>query len=129
MAAGLAIFGLSQLFIPLASGASLLSAVFLVIQQMGDGFYVLYEINQTSLRQGIATERLLGRVNATMQFLSLGATLAGSLLGGWLGGTLGVRLMLAVGACGTLLAAGVVWLSPLRHLGRSPVNPGIDRAT
>ncbi len=116
MAAGLAIFGISQLFIPLASGATLLSAVFLVIQQLGDGFYIVYEINQVSLRQGVASERMLGRVNATMQFLNLGAMLAGSLLGGLLGGVLGVRLMLAAGACGTLLASAILWVSPLRKL-------------
>jgi predicted MFS family arabinose efflux permease len=115
MAGGLALFGISQLFIPLASGATLLSAVFLLIQQLGDGFYMLYEINQVSLRQGIVSENIQGRVNATMQFLSLGATLAGSLLGGWLGGVLGLRYILAAGACGTLLAALVVWLTPLRN--------------
>jgi len=114
MVFGLATFGISQLLIPLASGATWISALLLIGQQLGDGFFMLYEINQVSLRQGLASERVLGRVNATMRFLSLGATLAGSLLGGWLGGLVGVRLMLFVGACGTLLAALALGLSPLR---------------
>jgi MFS family permease len=105
MVLGLAGFGASLLLIPLASGSTLLSVVLLVGQQMGDGFFVIYEINQISLRQIVASERLLGRVNATMQSLALGAALAGSLLGGLLGEMLGVRLALFIGAAGTLLAA------------------------
>jgi MFS family permease len=116
MIAGLAIFGVSQMFTPLASGASLLSAAFLIIQQTGDGFFTVYEINRVSLVQGLVAERLLGRVNATIRFLGLGAALLGALLGGLLGETLGVRATLVVGACGTLLAALALAASPLRSL-------------
>jgi len=117
---GLGLFGISQAFIPLASGATLLSAALLIAQQLGDGFFIVYEINQLSLRQSIVAERMLGRVNATMRFLGLGATLAGSLLGGWLGEGLGVRLVLALAACGTLLAALTLGLSPIRGLKQVP---------
>jgi MFS family permease len=113
---GMLLFGLSELFIPLAHGATLLSAIFLVCQQLGDGFYIMYDINLVSLRQQITAERLLGRVNATNQFLTLGATLVGSLIGGVLGQTIGLRPSLALAACGTLSAALVLWLSPLRKL-------------
>ncbi|MGE5222259.1 MAG: MFS transporter, partial [Omnitrophica WOR_2 bacterium] len=116
MVVGLGMFGISQLFIPLASGATLLSAVFLIVQQLGDGFFIVYQINQVSLRQGIASENMLGRVNATMQFLHLGATLIGSLLGGFLGDILGVRTVLFLGAGGTLLAALVLAGSRLKDL-------------
>jgi MFS family permease len=116
MIAGLAIFGVSQIFIPLASGASLLSAAFLIIQQTGDGFFTVYEINRVSLVQGLVSERRLGRVNATIRFLGLGAALLGSLLGRLLGETLGVRGTLMMGACGTLLAALALAASPLRSL-------------
>jgi len=121
MAAGLGLFGLSQGLIPLASGASLLSVGLLVGQQLGDGFYMVYEINQVSLRQAIAGEHILGRVNATFQFLSLGALLAGSLLGGLLGDGIGVRLVLALASWGTLLSAAVLALSPLRKLKVAPL--------
>ena len=116
MIAGLAIFGVSQVFTPLASGASLLSIAFLIIQQTGDGFFTVYEINRVSLVQDLVAERLLGRVNATIRFLGLGAALLGSLLGGLLGETLGVRATLVVGVCGTLLAALALAASPLRSL-------------
>ena len=85
MALGLGVAGISALFIPLASGATLLSGVFLAIAQLGDGFFTVYQINVVSLWQSITEERLLGRVNATMKFIALAATLAGSLLGGVLG--------------------------------------------
>ena len=118
MTIGLTVFGLSGLFTPLASGATWLSALLLVLAQLGDGFYVMYEISLVSLRQAVADERLLGRVNATMRFLALGATLAGSLLGGVLGEALGPRLVLVLGAVGMLLAALYLGLSPIRRMRR-----------
>ena len=114
MILGLGVFGLSLSFIPLAKGATFLSALLLVAQQLGDGFCVLYEINQATLRQTLASERMLGRVNATFQFLNLGATLIGSLIAGLLGGVLGVRLVLVLGCCCALLAVIALAASPLR---------------
>ncbi len=112
---GLALGVLSSFFIPLAQGATALAAAFLIIQQLsGDGGYTLYEINQVSLRQTLAPERLLGRVNASMHFVSQGATLLGSLAGGLLGNAIGVRSTLVVGACGSLLAVAWLMLSPVR---------------
>ena len=116
MVSGLATFGLSQLLVPLASGATALSAVLLLVQQLGDGFYTIYAINEVSLRQCLVSERLLGRVNATIRSLGLAAVLVGSLLGGLLGEALSVRLMLAVAAGCTLAAAGTLALSPLRSV-------------
>jgi hypothetical protein len=118
MIAGLCVSGITALFIPLASGANLVSVLLLVAAQLGDGFYVAYEINQVSLRQSIAGERMLGRVNATMRFVELGAILLGSLAGGLLGGVIGVRLVLVIGGCATLLAAGILALSPLGKVDR-----------
>jgi hypothetical protein len=114
MIIGLIVFGVLQFFIPLANGPTVISALLLVAQQIGDGFYMVYEINQVSIRQLIVSEGMLGRVNATFQFLSLGTTLVGSLSGGALGELLGVRLVLVLGACVTLLAAATLALSPLR---------------
>jgi MFS family permease len=117
MIGGLCVAGITGLLIPLASGANLVSVLLLIAAQLGDGFYVAYEINQVSLRQSIAGERMLGRVNATMRFVELGAILLGSLAGGLLGEAIGVRPALVIGACGTLLAALIVALSPLRRVG------------
>ncbi len=120
MFVGLGIYGLTACLIPLASGATLISGALLVCQQLGDGFYILYDINQVSLRQGVTPENLLGRVNATVQFIDLGATLIGSLVGGLLGDMVGVHLILAVGAAGMLLSALPLALSPVRKLKEAP---------
>jgi MFS family permease len=125
MVAGLALYGVSIFFIPLASGATVLSAIFLIIQQLGDGFYVLYEINMVSFRQEIISERMLGRVNATLRFVALGPTLVGILLGGLLGESLGVRTTLFIAAAGTLLASLILAISPLGKLKRSTTQEWI----
>ena len=116
MVLGMGVFGLCSFFVPLASGATLLSAAFLIVAQLGDGFYILYEINLVSLRQSITPEHILGRVNASTQFINLGATLVGSLLGGLLGQAAGVRPILVIGTCLTLLSAAALALSPIRRL-------------
>jgi MFS family permease len=116
MVAGLALYGVSIFFIPLASGATVLSAIFLIIQQLGDGFYVLYEINMVSFRQEIISERMLGRVNATLRFVTLGATLVGTLLGGLLGESLGIRTTLFIAAGGSLIGSAILAISPIGKL-------------
>lgn len=116
MVAGLAVYGFSGLLIPLASGAGWVSALLLILAQLGDGFFVVYEINLISLRQTITPERLLGRVNGTMQFLLVGASLAGSLLGGALGQTMDLRLVLLLGGMGTVLSALILAFSPVRKI-------------
>jgi MFS family permease len=118
MILGLAVAGLFSLSIPLASGATALSLVLLVLAQFSDGFTVIYEINLVSMRQTITAERMLGRVAATLQVLGLGAALVGTFAGGVLGEILGVRPALFIAAGGGLLAAVVLaaLLLPLRQV-------------
>jgi predicted MFS family arabinose efflux permease len=121
MIVGLLLYSLAMFLVPLAQGATLIAALLLILQQIsGDGAATVYQINQVSLRQAITPERLLGRVNASMEFLRLGATLAGSLLGGLLGEEIGVRATLFLGAFGTLLSTLWLVLSPLRALRAAP---------
>lgn len=109
MIAGLLASGVSLFFIPLAQGVTLVAVLLLLLQQLGgDGAATVYEINNVTLRQSVTPERLLGRVNASAQFVGLGGTLVGSLLGGVLGETIGVRATLFLGAAGAMLS--VVWL-------------------
>jgi MFS family permease len=105
------------LLIPLAGdlpfGAMLwLGLAQIVSQMMGAVFY----INQTSLRLAITPDHMLGRMNASYRFLTMGAIPVGSFLGGVLGETIGLRATLIVGGIGMLLP--VVWLlrSPARAL-------------
>ncbi|MBI4497088.1 MAG: MFS transporter [Chloroflexi bacterium] len=127
MVAGLVGTGLGVLFVPLAHGATVLAALLLVANQLvTDPAWTIYEINQVSLRQAIIPHGLLGRVNASIRFLGLGAMLLGALLGGVLGETVGLRATLVVGAAGMCLAAAWLALSPVRTL---KVPPGaVERA-
>jgi Na+/melibiose symporter-like transporter len=111
---GLLVYGLSSLCVVLASGPTLLSGVLLVLAQLGDGFYMVYDINQLSLRQLLAPAEVLGRVNATMQILAIGGALVGALLGGVLGEWIGSRWALVLGGGLTLLGTLLLGLSPLR---------------
>jgi MFS family permease len=111
---GLLVYGLSSLCVVLASGPTLLSGILLVLAQLGDGFYIVYDINQLSLRQLMAPAEGLGRVNATMQILAIGGALAGALLGGGLGEWIGSRWALVLGGGLTLLSTLLLAASPLR---------------
>ena len=71
-------------------------------------------IYQISLRQAIAPDRLLGRVNATMRVIALAAAPADALLAGLLRATLGLRPTLALAAVGLQLGFVILLLSPLR---------------
>lgn len=86
----------------------------------------LFGINYMALRQAITPGRLLGRMTATMRFLTVSVAPLGSLLGGALGEWLGLRAtLLAVGALGLLLAGAVSGMSPLKRHRRMPA-PAAD---
>ncbi len=84
---------------------------------------VLYGINYLSLRQAITPDRLLGRMTATMRFLSVAPAPIGSLVGGVLATAIGLRAtLLAVGALGLVLAAGAMLYSPVRRHRQLPAT-------
>jgi MFS family permease len=125
MIAGLTVIGASMLLVPLAPEGVLIAAAFLVAQQLGDGGFVVYSINEVTLRQTIVPDRLLGRVNSGFEICAHGVLLIGILAGGALGETLGLRSTLAIASGGMLLAA--VWLatSPVRTIRLPSATPKI----
>jgi MFS family permease len=77
---------------------------------------VLYGINYLALRQAITPDRLLGRMTATMRFLTVAAAPLGSLVGGALATAIGLRgTLLTIGVLGILLVVGTVLWSPVRR--------------
>jgi MFS family permease len=78
---------------------------------------ILYGINYLALRQAITPDRLLGRMTATMRFLTVAAAPLGSLVGGALATAIGLRgTLLTVAVLGLgLSAAAVVWSPVRRH--------------
>lgn len=104
--------------IPLAHGARPLPMIFLMVQQFfGDLSFTTYLINELTLRQSVAPEEMLGRVNAAMQLMSRGVFPLSAIAGGVLAGAIGIRQTLVLAVCG--MAAATLWLiwSPLRRLG------------
>jgi hypothetical protein len=81
----------------------------------------VYAINYLSLRQAITPDRLLGRMTATMRFLTVAAAPLGSLAGGALATGIGLRgTLLTVGVLGLALSASAVFWSPLRRHHKLP---------
>ncbi len=70
-------------------------------------------INFLALRQAVTPPVLLGRMTATMRWLTLLAAGPGALLGGWLGEHLGLRFSLAFAGIVSALLAGVAWRLPM----------------
>jgi MFS family permease len=85
---------------------------------------VLYGINYLALRQAITPDRLLGRMTATMRFLTVAAAPLGSLAGGALATEIGLRAtLLTIGVLGLLLVACAVLWSPVRRHRDMPAVP------
>ena len=121
----------SVVLLPLAGvavelgGSPLLAFGMLALAQASDFIHPLYYVNALTVRQAAAPERVLGRVNASMQVLEGGLAPLGALVGGVLGGTLGVRTTLFIAAFGII--ASRLWLdfSPVPKLRElpAPVEP------
>ncbi len=118
------IYGCSWLLIPLATGSQAIVIAILIISQFLNGLtFVIWNINQLSLRQTLVPDTLLGRVNASYRFLVWGAIPIGSLIGGILGTVLGLRITLFIGTIGVIAAPIWLLLSSVRKLRTLPEAP------
>jgi MFS family permease len=115
MILGATLFGASILVLPFAPGAGLLGISVLVANQLGDGFEVLFDVNQKSIRQTLTPGEMLGRVSGTLQVATSAAMLLGVAVGGVLGETIGARPTLVLAGMMPLLAAAWMALSVVRY--------------
>ncbi len=116
LAGGYTVYMLTILFIPVAREPLLFAGLMLTLAQLGDGFFTMFMVQESSLRQSITPDRSLGRMNATIGSLGLAALLAGSLVGGLVADVIGLRMTIVAAACVGLLGALWLWLSPLRSV-------------
>ncbi len=117
----LVIYGTSGLLIPLAGGAQPVVVTILIISQLAtDLAFVIWNINQLTLRQALTPDTLLGRVNASYRFLVWGAIPIGALIGGGLGTLFGLHTTLFIGAIGLILAPVWMLFSPVRRFKSLP---------
>jgi len=112
MAAGGSLLGVLT---PLAGGAIWLATLMVFIPQLlGDGLGTIEEVAEISLIQGVIPDRILGRVNATLEVFSHGiAYPLGALLAAALAGVIGVRGGIAVGWAGMAISILLLVFSPL----------------
>lgn len=123
MTATLLVAAAGQALVPLVTAASSLGLVLLIGQQLvADSALTVYDINQVSLRQAIAPERVLGRVNASMRVAEVGALLLGTMLAGYLGEAVGLRPTLWLGVVCSVVSAGALAFSPVRDVRRMPAS-------
>lgn len=132
---GPALFGslilgsLAVFLIPLAAGPLWMPVIFLVAAQFfGDALHTIYEVNEISLRQAITPDRILGRMNASMQFMLAGLAPLGAIAGGLLAENLGIRSTLFIASTGILLSTLWVFFSPIPRLRELPTAlvEGVD---
>lgn len=117
MVAGLAIEGVALMLLPLAHGAGPTSAGLLVAQQLiGDSAATVYMINAVSLIQTITPKAMLGRVNASLRFVSLASVLLGQLVAGIAGSVIGLRATIAIGAAGICITSALLGFSEIGSL-------------
>ncbi len=117
---GYAICGLGWLLVAAAPANAWGVAAFALMLVLFTTGAVFIFINFLALRQAVTPQPLLGRMTATMRWLSLLAAAPGALLGGWLGEHVGLRWALAFAGGVSVLLVLVAWRMPmmreLRHL-------------
>jgi MFS family permease len=117
---GYAITGAGWLLLAAAPANAWGVAAFALMLMLFTTGAVFIFINFLALRQAVTPEPLLGRMTATMRWLTLLAAGPGALLGGWLGEHLGLRAALGFAGGVSVLLVLVAWRLPLirelRHL-------------
>jgi Na+/melibiose symporter-like transporter len=90
----------------------------------GEFGQIVYAITQVSVRQQICPDRVLGRVNATMQVVVMGLFPLGAIVGGVLGDAIGARWTLIVAGLLLLACPVMLWMSlrGVREVSDLPVS-------
>lgn len=114
---------LGNLLIPLApAGLPFVAILFLLWQQLvADSAVTVYDVTETSVLQSRVADRELGRVVSTFHVGSAAAQLSATLLAGVLAEIIGLRLTSLLAPVGALLAAAILYWSPVRTIRELPV--------
>jgi len=123
-AAGASIIGVLT---PLAGGPILVATLMVFLPQLvGDGLQTIEGVAELSLIQGVIPDRILGRVNATLEVFSHGiAYPLGALLAAAVAGWVGVRGGIAIGWAGMAVSILLLVLSPLPRIQRPSDVPAV----
>ncbi|MEP6807828.1 MAG: hypothetical protein ABI978_04440, partial [Chloroflexota bacterium] len=118
MATGASVLGVLT---PLAQGPLVIATLMVFVPQLvGDGLQTIEGVAEISLIQGMIPDRILGRVNATLEVFSHGiAYPIGALAAATVAGWIGVRGGIAIGWAGMALALLLLVFSPLPRIRRA----------
>ncbi len=124
-AAGASLVGILT---PLAGGTVALATLMVFIPQLvGDGLQTIEGVAELSLIQGVIPDRILGRVNATLEVFSHGiAYPLGALLAAVLAGTIGVRGGIFIGWAGMAASILLLVFSPLPRVRKVTDVPALE---
>ena len=125
---GLLGFTIGSALLPLAPAGSIVIAMAMLVGQqlIGDCGATINEVNELSLVQAVVPNKLLGRVNSSVEVLTHLWLLVGTVAGGLIGESFGIRPALLLGVLAGAAGIVFVWLSPLRTL-RTPVVPALEQ--
>jgi MFS family permease len=105
-------------FIPLApAGLPLVAIGCLVMQQLvADSAVTVYDITEVTVRQTLVRDRALGRVASTFRVAAMTSQLIATLAAGVLAEVIGLRATSWLAPLGGVVAALILWASPVRTL-------------
>jgi MFS family permease len=111
-------------FIPLApAGLPLVAIGCLVMQQLvADSAVTVYDITEVSVRQTLVRDRALGRVASTFRVAAMTSQLIATLAAGVLAEVIGLRATSWLAPLGGVVAALILWASPVRTLIALPAS-------
>jgi predicted MFS family arabinose efflux permease len=103
---------------PLAQGPVLLATLMVFLPQLiGDGLQTIEGVAELSLIQGVVPDRVLGRVNATLDVVSHGIGYPfGALVAAFVAEQIGARGAIAIGWAGMALSISFLVFSPVPRL-------------
>jgi MFS family permease len=113
---------------PLAGGPLLLATLMVFLPQLlGDGLQTIEGVAELSLIQGVIPDRILGRVNATLEVFSHGiAYPLGALTAAAVAGVVGIRGGIAIGWAGMAVSILLLVLSPLPGVRQPSDVPAVE---
>jgi MFS family permease len=113
---------------PLAGGPVALATLMVFLPQLiGDGLQTIEGVAELSLIQGMIPDRILGRVNATLEVFSHGiAYPLGALLAAALAGSIGIRGGIAIGWAAMAASILLLVFSPLPRVRRTSDVPAVE---
>jgi MFS family permease len=116
MVGGMVVAALAELVIAIAQGPLLLAAALVTVGEAGvQGGDIVFTVTNRSARQIVVAEEAQGRTTATIRVLAASCAAVGAVLGGWMADHFGLRPTVLIAGMGTIIAAILLWSSPIRH--------------